>query len=98
MAIAINEQQGVPAPPATERRRLPGTPTSIPDHRPNAAMPELFPTAPGRFQEICEGLRALYLADPRPWLVGFSGGKDSTLVASLVFEAALFPRQGSRAA
>ena len=52
-------------------------------------MPELFPTAPSRFQEICEGLRALYLADPRPWLIGFSGGKDSTLVAALVFEAAL---------
>jgi hypothetical protein len=27
-------------------------------------------------------------ADPRPWLVGFSGGKDSTLVASLIFDAA----------
>jgi|GEM_PF-3018678 len=41
------------------------------------------------FKEIVEDLRALYLADPRPWLVGFSGGKDSTLVGALVFEAIL---------
>lgn len=41
------------------------------------------------FKEIVEDLRALYLADPRPWLVGFSGGKDSTLVGALVFEAVL---------
>lgn len=39
------------------------------------------------FPEIREKLRCLYLEDPRPWLVGFSGGKDSTMVASLVFEA-----------
>lgn len=41
------------------------------------------------FKEIVEDLRALYLADPRPWLVGFSGGKDSTLVGALVFETVL---------
>jgi DNA sulfur modification protein DndC len=37
--------------------------------------------------EIKESLRRLYLADSRPWLVGFSGGKDSTLVAHLIFDA-----------
>jgi DNA sulfur modification protein DndC len=36
--------------------------------------------------EITRTLRDLYLDDPRPWLVGFSGGKDSTLVAHLIFE------------
>lgn len=41
------------------------------------------------FPEICDRLRRLYLEDPRPWLVGFSGGKDSTLVASLIFETVL---------
>ena len=31
-----------------------------------------------------------YFADePFPWIVGFSGGKDSTLVAHLVFEMLL---------
>ncbi len=38
------------------------------------------------FQEIRSSLRQLYLDDPRPWLVGFSGGKDSTMVGSLIFE------------
>jgi DNA sulfur modification protein DndC len=35
---------------------------------------------------IIAALRELYLNDPRPWMVGFSGGKDSTLVAHLIFE------------
>jgi DNA sulfur modification protein DndC len=38
------------------------------------------------FQNIKQNLHQLYLDDPRPWLVGFSGGKDSTMVASLIFE------------
>jgi hypothetical protein len=29
------------------------------------------------FQEIKASLQQLYLEDERPWLVGFSGGKDS---------------------
>ncbi len=41
------------------------------------------------FQQIRDRLRQLYLEDPRPWLVGFSGGKDSMRLAALVFEAAL---------
>jgi len=39
------------------------------------------------FQEIKDSLSQFYQADARPWLVGFSGGKDSTLVASLIFDA-----------
>lgn len=41
------------------------------------------------YQEIKDSLQRLYLDDPRPWLVGFSGGKDSTMLASLLFEAVL---------
>jgi DNA sulfur modification protein DndC len=40
-------------------------------------------------QDIKRSLRQLYLEDQRPWLVGFSGGKDSTMLASLVFDAVL---------
>lgn len=36
--------------------------------------------------QISQTLRQLYLEDPRPWMIGFSGGKDSTLVAHLIFE------------
>jgi len=31
----------------------------------------------------------LYREDQRPWLVGFSGGKDSTMLASLIFDVVL---------
>ena len=31
-------------------------------------------------------LRRLYLEDDRPWLVGFSGGKDSTMLTALIVE------------
>jgi DNA sulfur modification protein DndC len=41
------------------------------------------------YQDIKTSLRHLYLDDERPWLVGFSGGKDSTMLASLVFDAVL---------
>ena len=37
-------------------------------------------------RNIIDGLKDLYLKDNRPWLVGFSGGKDSTLVAHVIFE------------
>jgi DNA sulfur modification protein DndC len=48
------------------------------------------------FQEIKAQLRDLYVQDERPWLVGFSGGKDSMVVASLVFDAVLSVPSGQR--
>jgi DNA sulfur modification protein DndC len=48
------------------------------------------------FQNIKSGVRQLYLDDGRPWLVGFSGGKDSTLLASLLFDAVLSVPIGQR--
>jgi DNA sulfur modification protein DndC len=41
------------------------------------------------YSEIKERLKELYTGDARPWLVGFSGGKDSTMVASLVYETVM---------
>ena len=41
-----------------------------------------------KYEDIKSQLRELYINDHRPWLVGFSGGKDSTLVASLIFSIA----------
>ncbi|WP_461673165.1 DNA phosphorothioation system sulfurtransferase DndC [Priestia megaterium] len=34
-----------------------------------------------------EHIQKVYLSDDRPWVVGYSGGKDSTVVVQLVFEA-----------
>ena len=38
-------------------------------------------------QEIATEIRSVYLSDNRPWVVGFSGGKDSTAVLQLVWYA-----------
>jgi DNA sulfur modification protein DndC len=45
--------------------------------------------ATGTYRDIRNSLSQLYLEDDRPWLVGFSGGKDSTMLASLVFDTVL---------
>lgn len=39
------------------------------------------------FSASADDIRAIYAADQRPWVIGFSGGKDSTAVCRLVFEA-----------
>ena len=41
------------------------------------------------YRDIRDTLSQLYVEDDRPWLVGFSGGKDSTMLASLIFDAVL---------
>jgi 3'-phosphoadenosine 5'-phosphosulfate sulfotransferase (PAPS reductase)/FAD synthetase len=52
-----------------------------------ATTPYSPPMATTAYQEAKQSLRQLYLDDLRPWLVGFSGGKDGTMVASLIFDA-----------
>ena len=52
-------------------------------------MPDTATNGQTSFKEIADELCTLYLGDSRPWLVGFSGGKDSTLVAALIFETVL---------
>lgn len=37
------------------------------------------------YREIMDEMKQVYLHDSRPWTVGFSGGKDSTLLVTLVF-------------
>lgn len=39
------------------------------------------------FEEIIKEIMIVYKHDARPWLIGYSGGKDSTLLVSLVYEA-----------
>lgn len=38
------------------------------------------------FENVIEEMSVVYQHDKRPWMIGFSGGKDSTLLCCLVFE------------
>jgi len=38
-------------------------------------------------KEIYEEIRTVYLSDNRPWILGFSGGKDSTCMVQLIWYA-----------
>jgi DNA sulfur modification protein DndC len=40
-----------------------------------------------KLSDIYEEIRTVYLSDNRPWILGFSGGKDSTCLAQLVWHA-----------
>ena len=40
-----------------------------------------------KLQEIYDEIKKLYQSDDRPWILGFSGGKDSTCMAQLVWNA-----------
>lgn len=40
-----------------------------------------------RLSNIYEEIRTLFLADDRPWIVGYSGGKDSTAALQMVWSA-----------
>ena len=44
----------------------------------------LAPMAASSYTDVKDSLRHLHLEEPRPWLVGFSGGKDSTMLASVM--------------
>ena len=38
------------------------------------------------YEDLLEEIRYVYLSDDRPWIIGYSGGKDSTTVTKLVYE------------
>ena len=38
---------------------------------------------------IYDEIRETYLSDNRPWILGFSGGKDSTCMVQLIWHAIL---------
>ncbi len=51
-----------------------------------STMEELILDMPNLQKTIAE-IKQLYLADQTPWIIGFSGGKDSTVCVSLVYVA-----------
>jgi len=38
-----------------------------------------------KYKDIVGNMKDLYLNDSRPWIIGLSGGKDSTCVAQMVY-------------
>jgi putative sulfurtransferase DndC len=40
-----------------------------------------------KLNHVYEEIRKVYLSDNRPWIIGFSGGKDSTCLVQLVWNA-----------
>ena len=38
-------------------------------------------------KELYDEIREVYLSDNRPWILGFSGGKDSTCMVQLIWHA-----------
>ena len=38
-------------------------------------------------EDVYEEIRQVYLADNRPWILGFSGGKDSTCMTQIIWKA-----------
>jgi len=52
-------------------------------------MVENLSIADKTLSELVSEIQTLYLSDSRPWILGFSGGKDSTTILSLVYSALL---------
>ena len=42
-----------------------------------------------KFEDLIEEIKYVYMSDDRPWIIGYSGGKDSTTVVELVYEMLL---------
>ena len=40
-------------------------------------------------EELIEEIKYVYKSDERPWVIGYSGGKDSTTVVELVYKMLL---------
>lgn len=57
------------------------------EYKTHDLMTEDLIIADEKLSDLVKQIAQLYLKDDRAWVVGFSGGKDSTVVLSLVFQA-----------
>lgn len=53
----------------------------------NNLISNLFNNTCDLINETKEEIKKMYLSDNRPWVVGYSGGKDSTVLCQIVFES-----------
>src|SRR5690554_4954795 len=73
-----------------EAARARGSPDTMSEAMLDISRDEIFSgqNFAGRpFPDLIGELQRLYLEDERPWVIGFSGGKDSTAVLSLIYTA-----------
>ena len=82
--------------PKTASQQLPPSP---PEENSKSTASPGVPTKPVRasafnelgfkatIDQLCEEIRELYTADEVPWIIGYSGGKDSTATLQLVWTA-----------
>ena len=49
------------------------------------------------FDDLIDEIRYVYNSDDRPWIIGYSGGKDSTTVVEMVYRMLLtLPKEKRR--
>lgn len=58
----------------------------FPDH---LSMIQEFSLGSRPLADLVREIQSIYCSDDRPWIIGFSGGKDSTCVLSLIYMALL---------
>ena len=46
-----------------------------------------YELTPSKLEQLYDQVRKVYVSDNRPWVIGFSGGKDSTAVLQLIWLA-----------
>lgn len=57
-------------------------PLTLSGRRPRFGRPERTEIRANFARDVLADMKASYFADDRPWVVGFSGGKDSTAFAA----------------
>ena len=87
MPIKSSITPDVLTPPLAPEREAPGNvpAASTPKPARKSAFTELG--LKGTIEQLKEEIRELYLADDVPWIIGYSGGKDSTAVLQLTWLA-----------
>lgn len=53
----------------------------------NGIISNLFNKTNSLIEDVKVEIKNVYKSDNRPWVIGYSGGKDSTVVVQLIFEA-----------
>ncbi len=61
------------------------TPLTLSVNKPRFGRPERTEIRAHFARDVLADMKTAYFADDRPWIVGFSGGKDSTALVQLLY-------------